>query len=442
MSYQLVKRKTIFRSRECGACNKTITAGVDHYVADVNGNKAKETPLCEACHALYQSRPHNIPCTITLESNQIPCTSCNHNCGGSKWIFKLDGVLVCGPCFISWANCERRSVHECDYEPSFDKIFCRSCFRVMKPNQVLYTCKTHKRGFCQQCWNSQSGYSLDVDLKHLETCTPENIYNLAKTHQRLRAKDKAYKLFLFAAIFNHHESMLQVLEYSRAANNTTSRHRVALKQFASTLASVRNYKGYLSLAHIYSTFNYEEATKYYRKALPTKDVSVYRWLGKDYCSQGNYKSAYEMFSEGLCQAEIMKMPIYKCLQQVGLHQHIHNFYLSGIVDPASLKRIALDNGFLNQLRFLSVMERKALADRYAPRPCMCARSPGSVACGGCGGQGCFRCPNCFGTGVWVNVPCLNCQGSGMAPCWPCGKSGRRPCPNFHNCKGTGRVFPQ
>src|SRR3990167_666582 len=224
MSYEWEKKRSLMKSSERQACNETISARRSYYIATEDGNKLKEAPLCKRCYRLYQKGPHDIPSRILIEVDAAPCTICSQNFGSLKWVFSIDGNLVCGVCFVLWAKCRKKSVHECDYEPNFDKIFCRSCFRIVPAGKPIYTCKSHQEDFCGLCWDS--GSSVDVDLKDIDPCTTNTIYERSQTHQDLQ---KANKLLLIAAIMEHHDAMLKVLD--SLAANPSMRYKAAVEKF-------------------------------------------------------------------------------------------------------------------------------------------------------------------------------------------------------------------
>jgi hypothetical protein len=65
-----------------------------------------------------------------------------------------------------------------------------------------------------------------------------------------------------------------------------------------------------------------------------------------------------------------------------------------------------------------------------------AGSPGTVACGQCGGSGSMMCSTCNGRGSWYTQPSGASGSSQLQTCPACTSSGRLRCPY---CGGSGRL---
>src|SRR3990167_1687747 len=428
----LVSRKSTIKARPCGVCDMKIPPRVEHFALNVNGYVVKECPMCIPCYHLHHSKPHNVPHRLLLYPTLTTCANCRGSCGETKWIFDFNGTKICGNCFIRWARAIPREVHECEWEPNFDSIFCRGCNQVLKAGKLMYTCKEHKRGFCRECWVAASGNRMDRDIAKIGG-DADHWYHVA---HNLTNEDKRYKLLFFAAIEGHEQATIETIQ-NFARQRSTQRQREGLIHLAHKLASTGNNYGYLELGHLFRCRDAKMSLHYYKKAVSTNDPAAFRAIGNDYFRKNEFRKAYNYYVKGRCELEIRALPFYKFLKSVGLQDRIHNFHKINVFDEDEFRKIARDPAALHRIDFINNEEKKMLRERYSSKACLACNN-GKTDCRGCSGSGTVRCPyGCVKGNCFEGNNCTTCEGTGRSICDTCNGSKKFTC---KHCNGDSRVF--
>ena len=431
MTSTLLYSRTSTIPRECGSCDGIIQAGEAHYITQLNGQDIKECPICIKCYKLHQSQPHNIPHTLVYDNYLSKCANCRLAIGQTRWCFSFQDTKICGKCLHLWSMAGKREVHECNWEPTFDAVFCRNCYQVTKAGATMYNCKSHSRSVCRPCWQSAGGYKNDVELRNAGN-TKEQWFDAS------RNQTQKYKFVMFAATEGHPKAMLEIIALAAEQPSTSHRSRQGFKGFAEVLTHANIHSGNALVAKIFNNAgDFGQSLLYYQSAANHNDPASLLAVAKDYLHKFDYENAYIHFHKAKCEEEIKKFPFYLFLRQLGLQHHIHSFYLSGIFDPMKVKRIPLDPALSGRLSFLNEQEKSMIFKQFTPTPCGACSQQGYFPCSCTNGY--VPCPVYGCTkGNYYNSVCFTCVGAGQLYCYSCAGSSRIAC---QYCAGLGKILP-